>query len=60
MMAMQALMNGDVALVISGIVYMALFAAVMIAITVWLYRSDILITGLGQSKLVQKLSVKRR
>ncbi len=60
MMAMQALMNGDVALVLSGIVYMALFAAVMIAITVWLYRSDILITGLGQSKLVQKLSVKRR
>ena len=60
MMAMQALMNGDVTLVLSGIAYMAVFAAVTIVITVWLYRSDMLITGLGQSKLVQKLSVKRR
>ncbi len=59
MMAMQALMNGDVALVLSGIAYMAVFAGVMITITVWLYRSDILITGIGQSKLVQKLSLKR-
>ncbi len=59
MMAMQALMNGDVALVLSGIAYMAVFAGIMISITVWLYRSDVLITGLGQSKLAQKLSLRR-
>ncbi len=60
MMAMQALMNGDMTLVLSGIAYMGVFAAATIAITVWLYRSDILITGLGQNKLVQKLSLKKQ
>ena len=56
MMAMQALMNGDLTLVLAGIAYMAVFAAATILITVWLYRSDILITGLGQNKYVQRLS----
>lgn len=58
MMAMQALMYGDVSLVLAGIAYTTVFAVAMIAITVWLYRSDILITGLGQNKLVQKLTGK--
>ena len=56
MMAMQALMNGDVTLVLGGIGYMAVFAAATIFVTVWLYKSDILITGLGQNKYIQKLS----
>ncbi len=56
MLAMQALMYGDIMLVLAGIAYMAVFAAASILITVWLYRSDILITGLGQNKLIQKLS----
>ena len=58
MMAMQALMYGDVSLVLAGIAYTTVFAVAMIAVTVWLYRSDILITGLGQNKLVQKLTGK--
>ncbi len=56
MMAMQALMNGDVALVLGGIAYMAVFAVATILITVRLYNSDILITGLGQNKYVQVLT----
>jgi len=55
MMATEALMNGDVTLVLGGLVYMAVFAVVSIMITVKLYSSDILITGLGQNKYVEKL-----
>jgi len=54
MIAVQSLMFGDYSLVFAGIAYMAVFAAVAILITVRLYGSDILITGLGQSKAVQK------
>lgn len=60
MMAMQALMNGDVTLVAEGIVYMAVFAVATILITVRIYDSDILITGLGQNRWVQKLTGRRR
>lgn len=56
MMAMQALMNGDLTLVLGGIAYMAVFAVATILITVRLYNSDILITGLGQNKYVQALT----
>ncbi len=56
MMAMQALMYGDMTLVLGGIAYMAAFAVVSILITVRLYNSDILITGLGQNKYVQTLT----
>ena len=60
MMAMQALMNGDITLVLAGIAYMAVFALATILITVRIYSSDILVTGLGQSRLVQKLTGRRR
>jgi len=53
MMATEALLNGDLTLVLSGIVYMAAFAAVAILITVRLYKSDILITGLSQNKYIE-------
>lgn len=56
MMAMQALMYGDISLVVGGIVYMAIFAVITILATVKLYNSDILITGLGQNKWVQRLT----
>jgi hypothetical protein len=39
---------------------MAAFAAVTIAITVRLYNSDILITGLGQSRAVQRILRRKR
>jgi ABC-2 type transport system permease protein len=54
MIAVQSLMFGDYTLVFAGIAYMAVFAAISILITVRLYSSDILITGLGQSKAVQR------
>lgn len=59
MMAMEALMYGDMGLVLSGIAYMAAFAVATIAITVRLYNSDILITGLGQNRTYQKLTGKK-
>ena len=55
MMATEALMNGDITLVLAGIAYMAVFAIVSIFITVRLYKSDILVTGLSQNKYVEKL-----
>ncbi len=56
MMAMQSLMFGDMQLVLGGIAYMAVFAIATILITVRLYNSDILITGLGQNRFVQRLT----
>jgi len=46
MMAPRALMFNDYILVISGIIYVALFALVTISIVVWLFKTDILITGI--------------
>ncbi len=45
MMAMRALMVKDYLLVLSGIAYVAIFAAVIIAVVVWIFRSDRLLTG---------------
>lgn len=45
MMAPKALMLGDYALVIGGIIYTALFAAAMIAVAVWIFKTDRLLTG---------------
>lgn len=59
MISMQALMYNDFTLVFSGIAYMFVFAVVTIIITVKLYGSDILVTGLGQNKLYQKLTNKK-
>ena len=55
MMATEALMNGDLTLVMAGIAYMAVFALASIFITVKLYKSDILVTGLSQNKYVEML-----
>ncbi len=46
MMVMQNLMFGQTVLVFGGIGYLAVFAATMIFITVKLYKSDILLTGI--------------
>jgi len=45
MMAPKALMLGDYALVVGGIIYTALFAAAMIAVAVWIFKTDRLLTG---------------
>jgi ABC-2 type transport system permease protein len=45
MMAMRALMFDDYALVGSGLVYVTAFAVAMMAITIWIFRTDRLLTG---------------
>lgn len=50
MMVMQNLMFGNMTLVLGGLVYLAVFAVAMIYITVRLYKSDILLTGIVLKK----------
>jgi ABC-2 type transport system permease protein len=45
MMAMRSLLFGDYWIVVAGIVYVMLFSLVMIAIAVWIFKSDRLLTG---------------
>jgi len=45
MMAIRSLMFDDYTLVVGGIVYEAIFAMATMAIAVWLFRKDILLTG---------------
>ncbi|MCL2785828.1 MAG: ABC transporter permease [Methanomassiliicoccaceae archaeon] len=50
MMVMNNLMLGDTFMVWAGLGYLALFSAAMIYITVRIYNSDILLTGLAKKK----------
>lgn len=52
MMVINNLMFDNMTLVLAGIGYLLAFAALMVFITVRLYKSDILITGIGQTKFV--------
>ena len=56
MMIMQNLLFGNVLLVVSGLVYCVIFAVVTILITVRLYNSDILLVGLGSTKIGKLLA----
>ena len=58
MMAMTNLMFGNMLLVLEGIVYLVAFDIIMILITVRIYNSDILITGLDQSKFLGKMAAR--
>ncbi|MCJ7490305.1 MAG: hypothetical protein MUO87_09250, partial [Thermoplasmata archaeon] len=42
---MRSLMFDDYALVLGGIVYSTIFAVVAIALTVWIFKTDRLLTG---------------
>lgn len=50
MMAVRALMFDDYVLVIGGIAYVAIFAAVTIAIVVWIFKTDRLLTGRAKAR----------
>ena len=50
MMAMRALLFDDYLLVLGGIIYVALFAAALIAVAVWIFSTDRLLTGRLQRK----------
>ncbi len=60
MMATDMLLNGNVTFVLIGIAYMIVFAIVSILITVRLYNSDILVTGLSQNKYVERITGSNR
>ena len=49
MMVINNLMFGDYGLVIAGIVYEAIFAAVTVSLSVWMFKKDMLITGWKKS-----------
>ncbi|MCQ2071097.1 MAG: hypothetical protein MJZ68_08195, partial [archaeon] len=55
MMGMDNLMYGNTGLILGGLLYLVVFDIIMIAITVRVYNSDILITGIGQNPTVRKL-----
>lgn len=62
MMVMNNLMFNDYGLVIAGIAYEAVFAAVTVGLSVWLFKKDMLITGWkkGSKKTVRGFMRKGR
>lgn len=56
MMAMNNLLFGNYALVLEGLIYLAIFDIVMVWLTVKVYNSDVLITGLDQTKFMRTLN----
>jgi len=64
MMAPRALMFNDYLLVLGGIVYVTIFAIVTIAIVVWVFKTDRLLTGStkkkGNNNLKEKLLSMRK
>jgi ABC-2 type transport system permease protein len=61
MMAPRALLFHDYTLVIAGIIYVGIFAIIMISIVVWVFKTDRLLTG-GTTKFpwLKKIFVRRR
>jgi len=59
MMASRALIFDDYLLVIGGIIYVSIFAAVMIILVVWVFKTDRLLTGSTNEKW-KKLFKRRR
>ncbi|HXZ24529.1 MAG TPA: ABC transporter permease [Methanomassiliicoccales archaeon] len=57
MMAMKELMFGNTAMVLAGIAYEAIFAAVAMFIAVTLFKKDILLTGRAKSAKKGKVSL---
>jgi ABC-2 type transport system permease protein len=50
MMASRALLFDDYLLVISGIIYISIFALIMVALVVWIFKTDRLLTGSTRRK----------
>ncbi len=65
MMAMSNIVTGNMLLIAGGIIYLVVIDAILVAITVKVYNSDILITGydfknLKLFKKMESLSKKTR
>lgn len=52
MMATRALIFNDYLLVVSGIIYVSIFAAITISIVVWVFKTDRLLTGSTRRKKI--------
>lgn len=50
MMAPRALIFGDYTLVISGIIYVSIFAIIIINVVVWMFKTDRILTGSTKRK----------
>jgi ABC-2 type transport system permease protein len=59
MMVIDNLMFGNTGLVFTGLAYLIVFSLVTVLITVRIYKSDILLTGIGQTKFMRFLSRKK-
>lgn len=57
MMASRALIFGDYTLVISGIIYVTIFAIVTISVVVWMFKTDKILTGSTKRKRVRRSSI---
>ena len=51
MTVMNNLMFGNTDLVLAGLAYLLIFTVITIMVTVRIYKSDILLTGIGQTKM---------
>ena len=60
MMAMRELMFDNYVMVLGGIAYVTVFALVMIAVTVWIFNTDRLLTGSTKGIGLAKLFGKRK
>ncbi len=54
MMAIRTLMFDDYLLVLSGIAYVVIFAAIMVAVVAWIFRTDRLLTGGTRTRGISK------
>ncbi len=59
MMVMNNLMFGNIELVLGGLAYLLIFTVITIMVTVRIYKSDILLTGIGQTKIGKAFAKKR-
>jgi ABC-2 type transport system permease protein len=59
MMAMRALMFNDYTLIITGIIYISIFTIIVIALVVWIFKTDKLLTGsMRLKRMVDKYNKK--
>lgn len=57
MMAMHNLVLENTALILGGVAYLAILDIVLVCITVRLYNSDVLITGLDKTKIMKRFGL---
>jgi ABC-2 type transport system permease protein len=60
MMATRALIFNDYTFIISGLIYVTIFAIIMISIVVWIFKTDKIITGSSITKKFLKRKSRRQ